>query len=103
MNSRSRSAAPITVPRIAPATNALGGGRLALTQSMLPAGSGERRAEQASGGLNEGHHLDRMALPFLLIQRTRTSALLRARKKKRPYRIFLASRARSGRMRGDQQ
>jgi hypothetical protein len=45
MNSRSRSAACITGPRIAPAMKALGGGRPALTQLRSPAGSGKRRAE----------------------------------------------------------
>jgi hypothetical protein len=64
-----------------------------LTQLRLPAGSGKRRTESDSGGLNERHYFSHMALPRPLIQRTRTSAPLRPRKKKPAYRIFPASRA----------
>ena len=63
IGNRSRSAVGIIVRCIAHATSARGGGRQALTRPKLPAGSGNRRAEWDSGGLNEQHYLGRMALP----------------------------------------
>jgi hypothetical protein len=63
MSLRSPSVADITVRCIAHATSARGGGRPALTQSKLPAGSGKRRAEWDSGSLNDRYHLGRMHLP----------------------------------------
>ena len=94
MSSRSRSVAGIIVRCIAPATSARGGGRAASTRLRLPAGSGKRHTKWDSGGPNERHYLDRMALPRPLTQsqRTRTSALLQRRKKKPAYRTFQASR-----------
>src|SRR5262249_32399780 len=69
------------------------GGRMpALTRSRLPAGSGRRRAERDSGGLNDRHYLGRVTLRRPLTQRTRTSAPPQRRKKKLPCRIFPASR-----------
>jgi hypothetical protein len=61
------------------------------------AGSGNRRTGWDSGALNERHYLSRMALSRALTKRTRTSALPQDCKKKLPYRIFPANRARSGR------
>src|SRR5262249_14138930 len=87
----SHCAAGITERRIAHATSARGGGRWASTRSRLPAGSGRRRADWDSGGLNDRHYLGRMRLPRPLTQRTRTSALPQRRKKKLPCRIFPAS------------
>ena len=97
MSSRSRSVAGIIVRCIAHATSARGGGRPVSTRSRLPAGFGKRHTKWDSGGPNERHYLDRMALPRPLTQcqRTRTSALLQRRKKKPAYRTFQASRARA--------
>src|SRR5262249_45639521 len=100
MSSRSHSVADITARCIAHAMSVRGGARPALTRSKLPAGSGKRRTEWDSGGPNERHYLDRMALPRPLTKckRTRTSALRKRRKKKPAYRTCQASRVRSGRM-----
>src|SRR6516164_9021307 len=98
MSSRSHSVAGITARCTAPATSARGGSRLALTRSRLPASSGRRRADWASGGPDDRHCLGRMPLPppRTQVQRTRKSAPPQRRKKKPAYRIFRASRARSG-------
>ena len=69
-----------------------GGGRPASTRSRLPAGSGKRRAEWDSGGLNDRHYLGRVPLPHprTQLQRTRKSAPPQRRQKR--CRIFPASR-----------
>jgi hypothetical protein len=94
MSSRSHSAAGITVRCIARATSVPGGGRLALTQPRLPAGSGKRRADWSRGGPNERYYLNRMPLlpPRTQLQRTRKSALPQRAKKKPAYRIFQVSK-----------
>ena len=92
-SSRSHSVADITGRFIAHATSARGGGRPALTQSRLPAGSGRRRAEWDSGGPNKRHYLGRMTLPHprTQLQRTRKPAPRQRRKKKPAYWMFPAS------------
>ena len=92
MNSRSRSVAGIIARRTARATSARGGGRPALTRSRSPAGSGGRRADWDSGGLNERHLLGCMQLPHLLTPRTRKSTRPQRRKKDPACRMFPASR-----------
>jgi hypothetical protein len=63
MSSRSHFAAGITGRCTAHATSVRGGRRPASTRSRLPAGSGRRRAEWDSGGLNDRHYVGRMVLP----------------------------------------
>src|SRR6516164_5253497 len=93
MSSRSHSVADIIAPCIAHVTSARGGGRPALTRSRSPAGSGGRRAEWDSGGLNERHLLGCMQLPHILTPRTRKSTRPQRRKKKPACRIFPLSKA----------
>jgi hypothetical protein len=65
-----------------------------LTPLRLPAGSGKRRTEWDSGGLNDWQYIGRMTLPRLLnrSKAMTTKAPPQRRKKKLAYRIFLARR-----------
>jgi hypothetical protein len=93
MSSRSHSVVGIIVRCIAHAMNAHGGGRPALTRSRWPAGSGKRRTEWASEGLDDRHSRGRTKRPHprTHVQRARASASPQRRKKKPASRIFQAS------------
>ena len=105
MNSRSRSAAGITVRCIAHATSARGGGRPTLIRSRSPVGSGKRHTGWDCAGLNDRNRLGRVALPRPRTQpqTTRKTTPSQRRKKNPACRMFPASRTSAAGMLEDHQ